>query len=53
MDESGTNETECSRKVASGRRVAFAINIYARSLQLECAKALYESSLVPVPTYGS
>ena len=47
-DESGTNEAEFSRKVASGRRVAGAIMslVDARSLQLE-------SWLVPILTYGS
>ena len=49
LDESGTYEAECSRKVVSGRRVADAI----RSLQLECARVLNESLLVPVLTYGS
>ena len=55
LDESGTDEAECSRKVASGRRVAGAIRslVNARSLQLECAKVLHESLLVPVLTYGS
>ena len=55
MDESGTGEAECSRKVAIGRRVVGAIKYLgnARSLQLECARVLYESLLVPVLTYGS
>ena len=55
LDESGTDEAECSRKVVSGRRVAGAIRslINARSLQLECARVLQESLLVPVLTYGS
>ena len=55
LDESGTDEAECSRKVASGRRVAGAIRslVNARSLQLECARVLHESLLVPVLTYGS
>ena len=36
LDESGTNETECSRKVASGKMVAGAIRslVNARTLQL-------------------
>ena len=36
MDESGTDEAECSRKVVSARRVAGAIRSMAnaRSLQL-------------------
>ena len=55
MDESSTDETECSRKVVSGRRVAGAIRslINAWSLQLEYARVLHESLLVPVLTYGS
>ena len=55
MDESGTDETEWSRKVASGRRVPGAIGslVNAKSLQLECARVLQESLLVPVLTYGS
>ena len=38
LDESGTDEAECSRRVASGRRVAGAIRslVNARSLQGTC-----------------
>ena len=55
MDESVTDEAECSIKVASGRRVAGAIRslVNARSVQLECARILHESLLIPVLTYGS
>ena len=55
MDESGTDEAECSRKVASGRRVAGAIKslVIDRSLQLECGRVFHESLLVPALTYGS
>ena len=55
MDESGTNEAECSRKVVSGRRVVGAIKslLNARSPQFECARILHESLLVPVLMYGS
>ena len=55
LDESGTDEAECSRKVASGRRVSGAVRslVNARSLQLECARVLHESLLVPVLMYGS
>ena len=55
LDELGTDETECSRKVASGRRVAGAISslVNAKSLQLECARVLHESLLVPVLTHGN
>ena len=40
LDESGTDGAECSRKIASGRKVAGAIRslVNARSLQLECAR---------------
>ena len=48
MDESGTDGAECSRKVASGKRVTDAIRslVNTRGLRLE-------SLLVPVLTYGS
>ena len=50
LDESGTDESECSRKVKSGRMVAYAIRslVNARSLQLECGRFLQESLLVAV-----
>ena len=55
LDESGTCGAECSRKVASGRKVAGAIRslVNARDLQLECARVLHETLLVPVLMYGS
>ena len=55
LDESGTDEAECSRKVASGRRVAGTIRslVNARDLQLECARVLHETLLVSVLTYWS
>ena len=55
LDESGTDEAECSRKVASETRVAGAIMslVNARSLQLDCTRVLHESLLVPVITYDS
>ena len=55
LDKLGTDETECSRKEASGRRVAGAIRslVHARYLQLECARVLHETLLVPVLMYGS
>ena len=54
LDESGTDKAECSRKVASRRRVVGAIRslVNARSLQLEGARVLHESLLVPVLKYG-
>ena len=41
LDESRTDEADCRRKVASGRRVAGPIRplVNARSLQLECDRA--------------
>ena len=55
LDESGTDEEECNRMVASGSRVAGGIRslINARSLKLECAQVLHKALLVPVLTYGS
>ena len=52
LDKSGTDESDCSRKVVSGMIVAGAIRslVNARSLQLECARVLHESLLVPVLT---
>ena len=44
LNESGKDEAECSRKVASGRRISGAIRslVNVRSLQLECARVLQE-----------
>ena len=55
MDESDTDEAECSRKVVTGRRVAGTIRslVDAGNLQLECARVLHESLVVPVLTYGN
>ena len=55
LDKSGTDEAECSRKLACGRRGAGAIRslVNARYLQIECAKVLHETLLVPILTYGS
>ena len=55
LDESGTDGAECSRKVASGRRVAGAMKSVdnAKDLQLECARFLHETLLLPVLMYGS
>ena len=49
MDESGTDGVECSRKVAGAIRSL----VNARDLQLECARFLHETLLVPVLIYGS
>ena len=55
LDKLGTDEAECSKEVASGRRVAGAIRslVNARSLKLECARVLLESLLMPVLMYDS
>ena len=54
FEESGTDEAQCSRNVASMRRVASAIRslVNARSLQLECASVLHESLIVSILMYG-
>ena len=46
---------ECSREVASWRRVADAIRslVIARDLQLECPRVLHELLLVLILMYGS
>ena len=55
LNKSGINEVECSRKLLNGRRVVGAITslVNASGLQLECARVLHESLLVPVLMYGS
>ena len=55
LDESGTDAAECSRKVASGRRVTGDIRslVNARDLQLNCARVLHETLIVPVLMHGS
>ena len=54
LNESGTYEAGCRRKVSS-RRVSRAIRrlVNARGLQLECARVLHEILLVSVLMYGS
>ena len=52
LDESGSDEAEYSRKVASERRVQVLLGLVnARSLQI--ARILHESLLVPVLKYGN
>ena len=53
--KSGTVGAECIRKVASERMIAGAIRslVNARDLQLQCARVLHETLLVPVLIYGS
>ena len=54
LDESGTDDVECRKKVASGRKLAGAIRYLAngRGLQLKCARLLHERLLLPVLLYG-
>ena len=44
LDESGTDGAECSRKVECAIRSL----VNARDLQLDCARVLHETLLVPV-----
>ena len=44
FDESGTDGAECSRRVTGAIR--YLVN--ARDMQLECARVLHETMLVPV-----
>ena len=55
LNELDTDEAECQRKVASGRRVAGAIRsiVNARDLHLDCARVLHETLLVSVLMYDS
>ena len=55
LDESGTDEAECRRKLASERRVGDAIRplFNGKGLQLRCFSVLHETLLVPVLMYGS
>ena len=55
MDEPSADGAECSRKVASGRRVPGAIRslVNARDLQLGCDRDVHETLLVTVLMYGS
>src|SRR5678815_218310 len=44
LDEKGTDDAECSRKVVNGRKVASAIKslVDAKGLSPECARVLHE-----------
>ena len=50
LDESGKDEAECSESRAPG---AIRSLVYTMSLQVECARVLHESLLVPFLRYGS
>ena len=53
LDESSTDEAECSRKLASRRRVPGVIKslVNAKDLQFKCARVLHQTLLVPVFMY--
>ena len=55
LNKSGADGAECSRKVASRRTVAGAIRslVNAKDLQVQCARVLHETWLVPVVMFGS
>ena len=55
LDELGIDGAECSRKGASGRKVAVAFRslVNAKDLQLQCARVLHKTLLVHVLMYGS
>ena len=55
LDKSGTDEAECSRKVASGRRLVGVIRflVNARDLQYQWDRILHDTLLVPVLMYFS
>ena len=55
MNELGTDEADCCRRVSSGSKVAGAIKnlVNFKGLQLECTSFFYESLFVPVFMYGS
>ena len=55
FDESGTNGAECNRKVMSENMVTGAIRslVNIRDLQLEYARVLHETLLVPILIYGN
>ena len=48
LDEPGTAGAECNRKMAGAIRSL--VNV--RDLQLECARVLHETLIVPVLVYG-
>ena len=49
LDKSGADGAECSRKVASGRRVAGTMRslVNARDLHFKCGRVMHETLLVP------
>ena len=55
LDEKGTDDEECGRKVSSSRKMAGAIEALAnaKSLSLECITVLHESLLIQALLYSS
>ena len=55
LEELGTDDADCHKKVVVWRRVATSTRslVNARGLQLECARVLHEALFVPVLMYGS
>src|SRR5678815_2338385 len=55
LDEKGTDDAECGRKVVNGRKVAGAIKSFmnVKGLSLECARVLHEGMLLLVLLYSS
>ena len=53
--ESGSDGIECHWRVSSGRQVTgtFRYMVNGRSLQIECARVLYEALLMPVLLYSN
>src|SRR5678815_5767524 len=50
LDDKGTDDAKCSRKVVNGRKLAGAIKslVDVKGLSLECARGLHEGILLPV-----
>ena len=55
LDKSGTDGAECSRRVASASSAASVIKslVNVSDLQLECARVLHETLIVPFLIYGN
>ena len=55
LDERGTDDAECRRKMSNERRVAGAIKslVNAKGLSIECNRVLHENMLVQTLLYGS
>ena len=55
MYESGTDVTECRKKVANGGKIVGGTrsSVNARGLQLECTRMLHKAMFLPVLLYAS